>query len=233
MNFNIFKRNNNYNQWRDIKNFKLNSKIEDIYIIGNGPSLNNFKPEQFENKFTIGTNRAWLWGNTNILIWRDHRITEEIDFFKLEKKANSLWFCSNDKSLVKDRLVNYKHVGKFIDYTFNDKWIKQKLKVTIKWNGIVFHAITLAKHISVDATIHLIGIDLQLDNLNDHHFFSNLPGFNQGFYKKNWDKNNFNFKSRLDMMYKNFELLKNNGFIFKNYSENSRLRHLFGVDKIV
>ena len=35
------------------------------------------------------------------------------------------------------------------------------------------------------------------------------------------------------MMYKNFELLKNNGFIFKNYSENSRLRHLFGVDKIV
>ena len=214
----------------DIEDLNITEKITDIYIIGNGPSLNNFKPEQFKNKFTIGTNRSWLWGNTNLLIWRDHRITEEINFFNIEKKDNTMWVCSEDKSFIKESFTNYDYTEKLIDYTFNDNWIKNKLNMTIKWNGIIFHAITLANHISINATIHLVGVDLTLND-SKHHFFYNFPGFNQGYYNKSWDKKNFNFKSRLDMMYKNFETLKKNGFIFKNYSENSRLKNLFGIEK--
>jgi len=216
----------------NIQKLNIKEKISDIYIIGNGPSLNKFDLEKLKNKFTIGTNRSWLLLNTNILIWRDHRITEEINFFKVDKKNNSLWICSNDKSFIKNELNNYDYVKKHIDYTYNDNWIKKKLKMNIKWNGIIFHAITLAKHISWDATIHLIGVDLQLNNLENHHFFYKIPGFNQGFYKKNWDPKNFNFKSRLDMMYKNFETMKKNGFIFKNYSKDSKLKNLFGIEEI-
>ena len=230
--FNIFKKNTTSNSYKNIESFHMNTKISDIYIIGNGPSLNNFKPKQFENKFTIGTNRSWLWGNTNILIWRDYRITEEIDFLYLEKKDGELWFCSKNKSFIQDKLKNYNYLNKLVDYTFDDDWIKQNLKVNIKWNGIVFHAITLAKHISKEATIHLIGIDLDLNNPKQHHFFYNIPGFNQGFYKNNWDKKNFNFEKRLNMMYRNFELMKKHGFVFKNYSKNSRLKELFGVEDI-
>tara|TARA_B100000579_G_scaffold413515_1_gene406231 strand:- start:801 stop:1484 length:684 start_codon:yes stop_codon:yes gene_type:complete len=224
---NIFKTKKIY---KNIETFDLNEKPNDIYIIGNGPSLNKFKPKEFKNKFTIGTNRSWLWGKTDLLIWRDHRITEEINFFNIEKNNNTIWICSEDKSFVKENLNNYNHTKKLIDYTFNDNWIKNKLNITIKWNGIVFHAITLAKHISINATIHLIGIDLTLND-SKHHFFYDFPGFNQGYYNKSWDGKNFNFKSRLDMMYKNFETMKENGFIFKNYSENSRLKNLFGIEK--
>ena len=224
---NLFKNKNTY---KNIEKYHLNKRPKDIYIIGNGPSLNKFKPEHFKNKFTIGTNRSWLWGNTNLLIWRDHRITEEINFFNIEKNNNTIWVCSENKSFIKENLNNYNYTNQLIDYTFNDNWIKNKLNITIKWNGIVFHAITLAKHISANATIHLIGIDLTLKD-SKHHFFYNFPGFNQGYYNKSWDKKNFNFKSRLDMMYKNFETMKKNGFIFKNYSENSRLKDLFGIEK--
>ena len=93
------------------------------------------------------------------------------------------------------------------------------------------NAIALAKHISKKATIHLIGIDLLLEQ-DKHHFFSKIPGFNQGFYKEKWNKTNFNYEKRLDMMCKNFELLKNKGYNFKNYSINSKLTELFGYEEL-
>ena len=228
---NIISKKNKKNNPINIFNLKLDKKPEDIFIIGNAPSLNDIKPEQLENKFTIGTNRSWLWGDTDMLIWRDNRITEEIEFFKLEKQINSLWVCSNDKSFIPNQITDYKYTKELIDFTFDDKWLKKIFQLNIKWNGIVFHAIALAKHISKKATIHLIGIDLILEQ-DKHHFFSKIPGFNQGFYKAKWNKTNFNYEKRLDMMCKNFELLKNNGYNFKNYSINSKLTELFGYEEL-
>ena len=228
---NIISKKNKKDNPINIFNLKLDKKPEDIFIIGNAPSLNDIKPEQLENKFTIGTNRSWLWGNTDMLIWRDNRITEEIEFFKLEKQINSLWVCSNDKSFIPNQITDYKYTKELIDFTFDDKWLKKIFQLNIKWNGIVFHAIALAKHISKKATIHLIGIDLLLEQ-DKHHFFSKIPGFNQGFYKEKWNKTNFNYEKRLDMMCKNFELLKNNGYNFKNYSINSKLTELFGYEEL-
>ena len=108
--------------------------------------------------------------------------------------------------------------------------MKKILETNIKWNGIIFHAIAIAKYIAPNATLHLLGIDLHANNKH-HHFFNSIIGFNQGFYNKNWDSQNFNYTKRLDMMYNNFKLLKNNGYVFKNYSKNSKLRELFGYEK--
>ena len=228
MKINFFNKKSSYNKINDIINYNSDSNISDIYIIGNGPSLNNFTPKQFEHKFTIGTNRSWLWGNTNLLIWRDNRITEEIEMFELNKPKLCKWICSQDKSFIKNKILDYSYVMQNIDYTFKDNWMKKTLNTNIKWNGIVFHAIAVAKHINPDAKIHLIGIDLHIDK--NHHFFSTLKGFNQGFYNKAWDKSNFNYQKRLDMMYSNFKRLKDTGLMFKNYSNKSQLKDLFGVE---
>jgi len=226
----IFNNNKSLNI-NNINNLKVNTKISDIYIIGNGPSLNEINPNLLLNKFTIGTNRSWLWKKTNILVWRDNRITEELDFFQVEKLNSSKWICSEDKSFIKNKLSNYDYIIKNIDFTFKDKWMKNILGINIKWNGIIFHAIAIAKYISPNATIHLLGVDLHASNSN-HHFFNKINGFNQGFYNKAWDANNFNYKRRLDMMYNNFKVLKERGYNFKNYSKYSRLKELFGVEKI-
>ena len=228
MKINLFNKKSSYNKINDIINYNSDSDISDIYIIGNGPSLNNFTPKQFEHKFTIGTNRSWLWGNTNLLVWRDNRITEEIEMFELDKPKLCKWICSKDKSFIKNKILDYSYVMQNIDYTFKDNWMKKTLNTNIKWNGIVFHAIAIAKHINPDANIHLIGIDLHIDK--NHHFFSTLKGFNQGFYNKAWDKSNFNYQKRLDMMYSNFKRLKDAGLMFKNYSNKSQLKDLFGVE---
>tara|TARA_Y100000590_G_scaffold421239_1_gene524713 strand:+ start:1072 stop:1782 length:711 start_codon:yes stop_codon:yes gene_type:complete len=228
---NIIQKNNISTNFVDISNLQLKQKPSDIFIIGNGASLNNINPKQLAGEFTIGTNRSWLWSNTNILIWRDSRITEEINFFEVEKSMESIWVCSADKSFNKEKLVNYNYTNDLIDYTFHDKWIKKILQTNIKWNGIIFHAIALAKHISSNATIHLIGIDLKTEE-NNHHFFNNISGFNQGFYRQKWNKNNFNYQKRLNMMYDNFVLLQSNGYNFKNYSSRSKLNELFGLEKL-
>jgi len=215
----------------NINEMNINSNINDIYILGNGPSLNDYSPQELDGKFTIGTNRAWLWGNTDILIWRDRRITDEIELLRIEKKTGNLWICSNKKSFDEDHKEKYNHVEKLIDYSFNDSWMKKKLKINIKWNGIIFHAISLAKHISPNATIHLLGVDLKVDDKEKHHFFTSIPGFNQGFYENEWNNKTFNYNKRLNMMYKNFQMLKNNGYRFKNHSKNSKLVELFDYEK--
>ena len=148
--------------------------------------------------------------------------------FELNKPKLCKWICSQDKSFIKNKILDYSYVMQNIDYTFKDNWMKKTLNTNIKWNGIVFHAIAIAKHINPDAKIHLIGIDLHIDK--NHHFFSTLKGFNQGFYNKAWDKSNFNYQKRLDMMYSNFKRLKDTGVMFKNYSNKSQLKDLFGVE---
>ena len=153
MKINLFNKKSSYNKINDIINYNSDSNISDIYIIGNGPSLNNFTPKQFEHKFTIGTNRSWLWGNTNLLVWRDNRITEEIEMFELDKPKLCKWICSKDKSFIKNKILDYSYVMQNIDYTFKDNWMKKTLNTNIKWNGIVFHAIAIAKHINPDAKI--------------------------------------------------------------------------------
>ena len=87
----IFRKYLNTTGHTDVSLISQDHTMEDIFIIGNGPSLNRFNARDFKNVFTIGTNRSWLWGDTNILIWRDSRITDEIEFFKLEKKDYSKW----------------------------------------------------------------------------------------------------------------------------------------------
>ena len=104
----IFNTKNNDLDIKDINNLKINTNILDIYIIGNGPSLNQIDPKKLSNKFTIGTNRSWLWRKTDFLVWRDSRITEEIDFFEVEKSDSSKWICSSDKSLIKKSFINYR-----------------------------------------------------------------------------------------------------------------------------
>ena len=215
-------------EFTDVSLINKDDTIEDIFIIGNGPSLNRYSRDDFKNVFTIGTNRSWLWGDTDILIWRDGRITDEIEFFQLDKKDSSRWICSRDKAFVSNILEEHEHVSKMLDYTFSDSWMREVLGANIKWNGIVFHAIAVARFISKDANLHLVGIDLDYES--DHHFFSALSGFNQGFYRNSWDPSNFNYKKRLDMMYSNFKELKDSGCSFINHSKSSKLSKLFGCE---
>ena len=222
----IFRKYLNKTGHTDVSLISQDHTMEDIFIIGNGPSLNRFNARDFKNVFTIGTNRSWLWGDTNILIWRDSRITDEIEFFKLEKKDYSKWICSRDKAFTSVLLKDHSHVSKMLDYTFADNWMKDVLDTNIRWNGIAFHAIALAKFISEDAKIHLVGIDLDYEL--DHHFFNMINGFNQGYYRSSWEQTNYNYKKRLDMMYSNFKELKDRGYSFINHSESSRLCELFG-----
>ncbi len=203
--------------------------IQDIYILGNGPSLNNIHKSDLREKFTIGTNRSWLWDKTNILLWRDARIAEELDFFKVAKN-NSQWITSEGKGL--ESKLDLKYVKSNIDYVFEDSWKTKILQTNIKWNGIIFHAIAIAKFIAPQATIHLIGVDLE-SKPNSHHFFADYPGFNQGFYKTSWDEDNFHFQKRLDMMLSNFERLQNTGITFINHSLKSRLTELFGYSETI
>jgi len=74
-------------------------------------------------------------------------------------------------------------------------------------------------------------VDLQ-NNPQTHHFFANIPGFNQGFYAKSWDENFFHFQKRLDMMLNNFERLKKTGIKIVNHSEKSRLTEVFGYSNL-
>lgn len=214
---------------KDISQLKSNHHIEDIFILGNGPSLNNYLPEELSSAFTIGTNRSWLWGDTNILIWRDERITEELDFFKIQKTDTIR--VAGEPSLAGKMIQISKETINSIDYNFEDKWKDSILGKGIKWNGIIFHAIALALHISPNAKLHLIGVDLGIQS-DIYHFFNEYNGFNKGFYKNNWDNSSFNYKKRLDMMFKNFELLKSRNIKFINHSKNSRLTDLFGYSSL-
>jgi len=210
----------------DISQLQLSSPPEEIYILGNGASLNSVTPQDLEGKFTIGTNRSWLWGKTDILLWRDGRITEELDFFGVEKNG-SLWIAgSRAFDIGKVALSN--STIQSIDYIFTDDWKETILGKGIKWNGIIFHALAVAKYISPKATIHLIGVDLAT-TADNHHFFNVYHGFNQGFYKHHWEPESFNYQKRLDMMLRNFLLLKKRGFTIINHSPNSRLSELFGT----
>src|SRR5690606_17860288 len=94
-----------------------------------------------------------------------------------------------------------------VDYVFTDDWKDTILGPGIKWNGIVFHALAVARYLSPEATIHLVGIDLTVSP-ESHHFFNHYPGFDQGFYKHAWEPENFNYQKRLDMMLRNFERLQ-------------------------
>ncbi|MBC8503082.1 MAG: hypothetical protein H8D35_08190 [Nitrosopumilus sp.] len=190
--------------------------------------MNEIKSDSLIDKLTIGTNRSWLWGKTNILLWRDARISEELNFFKVEKE-NSKWITSSEKGFNSKHNLDY--VKKNIDFVFEDSWKTQILQTNIKWNGIIFHAIAVAKFIAPQSQIHLIGVDLE-NKPNQHHFFANYPGFNQGFYKKSWDEDYFHFQKRLDMMLKNFDKLQKSGVSFINHSKNSRLTELFGYEEL-
>jgi hypothetical protein len=214
----------------DISQLQVSSPPQDIFILGNGSSLNSITPKDLEGKYTIGTNRSWLWGKTDILIWRDGRITEELDFFGVEKN-DSIWIAGT-RAFENGKVNLSDSTRESIDYTFTDEWKKTILGDKIKWNGIIFHAIAVAKYISPDAMIHLIGVDLTTSP-NYHHFFNKFQGFNQGFYKHHWEPESFNYKKRLDMMLQNFSLLKMRGFKFINHSPNSRLTELFGHKPVV
>lgn len=223
------KKSDSWNQEIDISNLKLKNSPKDIFILGNGLSLNECSPESLKGNFLIGTNRSWLWGETDILIWRDSRITEELDFFEIEK-GNSIWIAgepalSTQKVDLSDDLINK------IDYRYTDNWKDSFIGDGIKWNGIIFHALAVAKSISPDSNIHLIGVDLGVQS-DMHHFFNIYRGFNMGIYKSGWQEENFHYKKRLEMMVKNFEKLKNRGFKIMNHSKESRLTEIFGYDPL-
>lgn len=209
----------------DVSLLKLASPPAAIYIIGNGSSLNTVQPGMLDGSFTIGTNRSWLWGTTDVLIWRDSRITEELEFFGVEKNK-SLWLAGS-RAFDKGKVTISEATKKAVDYVFTDDWKDSILGRGIKWNGIIFHALAVARHISPTAAIHLVGTDLTTA-ADSHHFFNSYQGFNQGFYKHHWEPDSFNYQKRLDMMLRNFELLKKRGLNIINHSANSRLTEIFG-----
>tara|TARA_B100000029_G_scaffold90255_1_gene80075 strand:- start:2526 stop:3209 length:684 start_codon:yes stop_codon:yes gene_type:complete len=215
----------------DINSLALSKIPKKIYILGNGPSLNNYSPEQLTNKFVIGTNRSWLWGKTNILVWRDSRITDELQLFSIKKDDNSIWITSKDKYKYKTEMKNTDFVTSQLDYFFHDSWKNKILKCNIRWNGIIFHAIAIAKFLSPNASIHLIGVDLLAED-NSHHFFNIYKGFDRGYFKNNWDQDNFNYQKRLNMMLNNFVILKKQGLEIINHSENSKLSEIIGYTKL-
>lgn len=214
---------------KEISNLQINKPPKDIFILGNGPSLNNHTPESLSDQFIIGTNRSWLWGDTDILIWRDSRITEELDFFEIEKN-NSIWIAG-EPSLSTSKLNLSDNIISNIDYSFTDNWKENYIGSGIKWNGIIFHALALSKYLSSNATIHLIGVDLGVKS-DMHHFFNIHHGFNMGIYKSGWQEENFHYQKRLDMMVKNFEKLKQRDFKIINHSKDSKLKEIFGYDPI-
>jgi len=206
-------------------------EIWDVFVLGNGYSLNAVQSDDLSNFFTIGTNRCWLWGETDILVWRDARITEELAFFNIEKPQNSMWIANQEKSLKTKQIADCSFVKQQIDFWLTDDWKTKILQTSIRWNGIIFHAIAVAKFVAPNARIHLIGVDLD-NQRNQHHFFADYSGFNRGFYETSWDEDFFHFQKRLDMMYKNFEQLKKTGIDFINHSEESRLTKLFGYSDL-
>lgn len=199
---------------------------DDIYIVGNGPSLNNVNYDDIKDRFLIGTNRAWLWGECDILIWRDSRITEELQFFGVPK-GNSIWLAG-DPAYSGVRLPISDDTKSHIDYRFTDSWKDEFIGPNIKWNGIIFHALAVAKFLNPKARIHLLGVDLGVQTGEIHHFFNIYRGFDQGFYKSSWEPDQFNYEKRLNMMVDNFKRLKKRGFEIVNHSEESRLTDLFG-----
>lgn len=214
---------------KDISNLTPNNSLKEIFILGNGPSLNEYNPDQLKDRFIIGTNRSWLWGKSDLLIWRDQRISEELDFFEIEKN-NSLWLAG-EPALDSSRVNFSENFLNNIDYRFNDDWKDHYIGNGIKWNGIIFHALAIAKHLSPKAEIHLIGVDLGVKS-DMHHFFNIHHGFNMGIYKSGWQEENFHYKKRLEMMVKNFEKLKERDFKIINHSKESRLTELFGYEKL-
>lgn len=226
----LFRRKRSYTKVEipTIENFKL-PPSDDIYLIGNGPSLNETPYEKLENAFTIGTNRSWLWGECSILMWRDSRITEELQFFGTPK-GNSIWL-SGEPAFTGTALPISEETKALVDYQFSDSWKDTYIGDGIKWNGIIFHALAVAKHINPTARIHLLGVDLGVQS-DIHHFFNIYRGFDRGFYKSSWEPQNFNYQKRLDMMVKNFELLKKRGFDIINHSKESRLTDIFGYDQL-
>lgn len=212
----------------DISTLSISTQ-EDIFIIGNGPSLLDIDHKKLDNSFTIGTNRSWLWRKTNILMWRDSRITEELQFFGVSKEE-TLWCAGEPAFNTSDITLSHETQSK-VDFRFTDSWKDQYLGKGMKWNGIVFHALALAKHINPQATIHLLGIDLSASG-DYHHFFNAYKGFDQGFYKSNWEPEQFNYQKRLDMMVQNFSRLKSRGFEIVNHSPKSPLTELFGYQEL-
>lgn len=213
----------------DISTLSIAKNIDDIFILGNGPSLNITNPENLSKFYTIGTNRSWLWGETDMLIWRDERITEELDFFNVEKKS-TLWLAG-EPAFSGSKVNLSSETKEKIDYNFKDNWKDSIIGTGIKWNGIIFHAIAVAVHIAPKANIHLLGVDLGTKE-NSHHFFNEYRGFDQGFYKNNWNGSSFNYEKRLNMMLKNFELLKKRNINIINHSKESRLVDLFGYTSL-
>lgn len=224
--FKLFKKkNDSWNEKEDISNFKIENPPTDIFILGNGNSLNDYTPKSLEGSFLIGTNRSWLWGESDILVWRDPRITEELDFFEIEKNK-SIWIAG--EPALKTSKVNLSdNIKNNIDFRFTDNWKESLIGEGIKWNGIIFHSLAIAKNIAPEATIHLIGVDLGVQS-EMHHFFNIHHGFNMGIYKSGWQEENFHYKKRLDMMVKNFEKLKRRDFEIINHSRKSRLTEIFG-----
>lgn len=213
---------------QDISQMSL-SAPDDIYLIGNGPSLNSTPYEKLADKFTIGTNRSWLWGECSILIWRDSRITEELQFFETPK-GESIWL-SGEPAFSNTTLPITDTTKEKVDFQYTDTWKDTYIGDGIKWNGIIFHALAVAKFINPQARIHLLGVDLGVKS-DIHHFFNIYKGFDQGFYKSSWEPENFNYQKRLDMMVKNFALLKKRGFTIINHSKESRLSEIFGYSEL-
>lgn len=159
----------------------------------------------------------------------DGRITEELDFFGVEKN-DALWLADS-RAFDPGSVVLSEETEKAVDYVFTDDWKDTMLGPGIRWNGIIFHALAVARYIAPSATIHLIGVDLTTES-DSHHFFNSYRGFDQGFYRHAWEPENFNYQKRLDMMLRNFSLLKKRGFTIINHSPRSRLTELFGYSPI-
>mgnify|MGYP005840436001 CR=1 FL=1 len=69
---------------------KWRNRMTDVpaFLLGNGPSLNDYDISPLESYFTIGINRSFLKLSSNILMWQD----------------KEFWF-SEKKNIIKDRSI--------------------------------------------------------------------------------------------------------------------------------
>ncbi len=89
----------------NIKNWKNRFLGVPVFILGNGPSLNDIDPNILENCFTIGINRSFKKVESTILMWQDLELwfTERYNLIHL----NSYKVCSANAD-PQNRFLHFK-----------------------------------------------------------------------------------------------------------------------------
>ena len=148
-------------------------KGETIFIIGGGPSLQNFDFSKLENKISIVINKAILYVPfAQVMYWTDSRVYDwyqkEIDAFKGLK-------VTNKPRPIASGVINLLDTGKM-----GLELLPNGLR---HGNNSGYAAINLAYHLGAKKIV-LLGFDMQMQNNNNHwHDGYKLATPKPGLYK--------------------------------------------------